>query len=85
MGLNWLLNPVYTIQPVVKPVVQPVWQPAVSCKRGIKIHDYNKPPKSINHSNTIIFMKVGQIKLTTKSFRNILKVIDFIQVYFKLY
>jgi len=29
----WLLNPVYTIQPVVKPVVQPVWQPAVSCKQ----------------------------------------------------
>jgi len=27
------LNPVYTIQPVVKPVVQPVWQPAVSCKQ----------------------------------------------------
>jgi len=25
------LNPVYTIQPVVKPVVQPAWQPAVSC------------------------------------------------------
>ena len=28
-----LLNPVYTIQPVVKPVVQQVWQPAVSCKQ----------------------------------------------------
>jgi len=27
------LNPVYTIQPVVKLVVQPVWQPAVSCKQ----------------------------------------------------
>ena len=27
------LNPVYTIQPVVKPVVQAVWQPAVSCKK----------------------------------------------------
>jgi len=30
-GVVSLLNPVYTIQPVVKPVVQPVWQPAVSC------------------------------------------------------
>jgi len=28
-----MLNPVYTIQPVVKPVVQRVWQPAVSCKQ----------------------------------------------------
>jgi len=28
-----LLNPVYTIQPVLKPVVQPVWQSAVSCKQ----------------------------------------------------
>jgi len=27
------LNPVYTLQPVVKPVVQPVWQQAVSCKQ----------------------------------------------------
>jgi len=23
---EWLLSPVYTIQPVVKPVVKPVWQ-----------------------------------------------------------
>ena len=30
---GWLLNPVYTIQTVVKPVVQPGWQPAVSCKQ----------------------------------------------------
>ena len=28
-----LLNPVYTIQPVLKPVVQPAWQPALSCKQ----------------------------------------------------
>jgi len=28
-----LLNPVYTIQPVVNPVVQPDWQPAVWCKQ----------------------------------------------------
>jgi len=25
------LNPVYTIQPVVKPVWQPVWQQVISC------------------------------------------------------
>jgi len=35
------LNPVYTIQPVVKPVVkrawQPVWQQVVSCKRGFNV------------------------------------------------
>jgi len=35
-----LLNPVYTMQPVVQPVVQlvrrPVGQPAVSCKRGFR-------------------------------------------------
>jgi len=43
-----ILNPVYTIQPVVKPVVQPVWQPVVSCKRGrsdlITRITYNKTP-----------------------------------------
>jgi len=30
MQEKYCLNPVYTIQPVVKPVVQPVWQP-VGC------------------------------------------------------
>ena len=30
------LNPLYTIQPVVKPAWQPVWQQVLSCKPGFR-------------------------------------------------
>jgi len=65
------LNPVYTVQPVVKLVVQPVWQPAVSCNRfDNRLCGVNKHPTGCltgcQTSLTTGWMFVYMIQLVVK-------------------